>query len=101
MTELQLLKIFLTPSYVAEHNLSDELLEAYLELASNSISKWKGSENYDTTLYKNERVKIAQLNILKIGAEGQSSHSENGINRVYSYPDIEMEVLKNIPTILK
>lgn len=99
--ELALLKTLLTPDYVAQHNLSDEFLTLYLNLASNSITKWKGSENYDKDDYVFERVKIANLNILKIGAEGQSSHEENGIVRVYSDPVIEMEVLKTIPTIIK
>jgi len=101
VTELELLKTILTNDYITEHNLSDEYLTAYLTLASNSISKWKGSENYDFSKYLYERVEIAKLNILKVGAEGQSSHSENGINRVYSYPDIEIEVLKNIPRIIR
>jgi hypothetical protein len=101
MNELTILKNLLTQEYVTEKNLSDSFLELYLELASNSITKWKGSAKYNKDDYGYERVRLAQLNILKAGAEGQISHSENGITRVYSYPDIEMEVLKTIPTIIK
>lgn len=102
MTEsLALLKALLKSGYISEHKLSDRDLNAYLTLASNSIKRYTGCEEVDTEKYLVDIARIAQLNILKAGAEGQVGHSENGIVRTYTYPDIEMEVLKNIPTILK
>lgn len=98
---LSLLKTLLGKDYILEQKLTDEDLTAYLTLASNSIKRHIGCEEIDDTKYYVDLARIAQLNLLKAGAEGQIEHSENGIDRVYTYPDIEMEVLKNILTILK
>lgn len=98
---LSLLKILLGTTYISEHNLTDEDLTAYLTLASNSIKRYTGCSEVDADEYYVDIARIAQLNLLKAGAEGQIEHSENGIDRVYTYPDIEMEVLKNLFTIIK
>ena len=98
---LTLLKTLLTAKYIADHNLTDKYLEAYITLASKSITRHKGSEKYDENRYTVEMSRMAQLSILKIGAKGQIGHTENGIARVYLDPDAELEVLKSISTILK
>lgn len=98
---LSLLKTLLGTAYIAEHKLTDADLNAYLTLASNSIKRYTGCSEVDADKYYVDIARIAQLNLLKAGAEGQIEHSENGIDRVYTYPDIEMEVLKNLLTILK
>lgn len=101
MDSLAVLKILLTEKYISEKKLTDSYLETYLDLASNSIARHKGVEEIDEDKYIYEICRMAQLNILKVGAEGQRSHIENGIERIYSYPEIEREILKDISTTLK
>lgn len=98
---LDLLKALLRADFISEHELTDDDLNAYLSLASNSIKRYKGCTTLDEDEYYVDIARISQLNILKSGAEGQISHEENGVIRTYSHPEIEYEVLKNIPTTLK
>ena len=44
-------------------------------------------------------VQIAQALYLKAGAEGQSAHSENGINRSYSTDGIPQSLLQQLVPI--
>lgn len=47
-------------------------------------------------MYEHIQLQIAVELFSKMGAEGQTSHSENGINRTYESADISPSLLKRI-----
>ena len=57
---------------------------------------------YDTTVtevptrYETKQVEIAVYLYNKRGAEGQTSHSENGINRTYESADVPESLMRGI-----
>lgn len=72
-------------------DVSEELLILELELAADAIN---GIRSYEPTdigdvekQYRGVQVQLALAAYNKRGAEGQSSHSENGIARVYGSSD--------------
>lgn len=90
MTELEKLKILLNnPSD------SDDLLNLYLENASDIICDIRNSDIVEP-MYKNIQVRIAVELFNKNGAEGQTGHSENSINRTYESGDISPSLLSRI-----
>lgn len=79
---------------------SYEVLSTYLMLAGKKIiSK---AYPYATEVkevpaqYESLQIEIAAYMINKRGAEGQLSHSENGISRTYENADIPESMLKTI-----
>lgn len=48
------------------------------------------------TRYENTQIQIALELYSKMGAEGQTSHSENGISRSYEAADVSPSLLKRI-----
>lgn len=48
------------------------------------------------TRYQNLQVKIAVMLLNKRGAEGETAHNENGINRSYENGDIPDSMLKEV-----
>ena len=94
MTQLECLKIRIT------ENVSDEELEDLLESAKAVIlsrrfpfGEWP--EEIEPR-YKDLQVRIAVEMYSKQGAEGQLSHSENGISRTYSSASVSEELLREI-----
>ena len=57
---------------------------------------------YDTTVtevparYETKQVEIAVYLYNKRGAEGQTSHNENGINRTYESADVPESLMRGI-----
>lgn len=79
---------------------TDEVLSTYLKLAGSKIlSK---AYPYDDTVteipvkYEYLQIEIAAYMLNKRGAEGQTSHSENGISRTYENADIPASMLKAV-----
>lgn len=74
---------------------TDAELNEELKDAISAVNERRGFKPSSTVLFeqKYERliVKLALYSITKIGAEGETTHQENGINRIYSnagdYPD--------------
>lgn len=79
---------------------SDEVLLSYLTLAGRKIIN--RAYPYDDTVvevpvrYGYLQCEIATYLLNKRGAEGESSHSENGINRSYESADVPDSMLKDI-----
>jgi hypothetical protein len=84
---------------------SDDVLTSELEDAIAVVNERRGyvpspSSPYEVQ-YKSLIVKMALYAITKIGAEGETAHSENGISRVYAtagdYPeDLLNEIIPRI-----
>lgn len=77
---------------------SEEVLSTYLLLAGRKIIA--RAYPYDNTVtevpaqYDTLQCEIAAYMLNKRGAEGQTSHSENGISRSYENADIPSSMLK-------
>lgn len=79
---------------------SDEILSIYLTFAGSKILAKAYPYRNDITevplQYEHLQVEIAAYMLNKRGAEGQTSHSENGISRSYENADIPESMLKSI-----
>lgn len=75
-------------------NLSDSYLEVEIRLAIGAINRCRNFTPTDTKLFDSKYeyliIPMCVSSIAKIGAEGETSHNENGVNRAYesggSYP---------------
>ena len=78
----------------------DEILLSYLELAGRKILN--RAYPFDTDIkpipdkYATLQCEIATYMLNKRGAEGQTSHSENGINRAYESADVPESMLRMV-----
>jgi hypothetical protein len=79
---------------------TDEVLSAYLTLAGRKIIAKAYPYKPDVTevpaQYDYLQVEIATYMLNKRGAEGQTSHTENGVTRQYENADIPASMLKAI-----
>lgn len=79
---------------------SEEVLSTYLKLAGRKIINRAYPYNSDITevptQYDTLQCEIAAYMLNKRGAEGQTSHSENGISRNYENADVPSSMLKVI-----
>lgn len=77
---------------------SDEVLSTYLKLAGRKIINraypYDSSVTEVPTQYDTLQCEIAAYMLNKRGAEGQTSHSENGISRSYENAEIPSSMLK-------
>jgi len=95
MNQLQLLKEIL-----GNPTVSDLVLQFYLDRASDVICDIRNSD-YVEPKYVRVQLQIAVELFNKNGAEGQTSHGENGINRAYESGDISPSLLKQITPFAK
>lgn len=78
----------------------EEVVSAYLSLAGNKVCR--KAYPFDPTVtevpdqYAHVQVEIAVYLLNKRGAEGQTSHSENGISRSYEDGDVPPTLLREI-----
>lgn len=81
-------------------NQSDEVLLAYLSLAGQKVIRraypFKPEITIVPLIYEMNQIEIACYLLNKIGAEGEISHSENGINRTYESASVPESMLKDI-----
>lgn len=79
---------------------TDEVLSTYLDLAgSKIIAKAYPYQNDISEVpaqYAHLQVEIAAYMLNKRGAEGQTSHSENGVSRSYENGDVPPSMLKAV-----
>lgn len=79
---------------------SDDVLSTYLKLAGRKIIAraypYDSSVTEVPTQYDTLQCEIATYMLNKRGAEGQTSHSENGITRAYENADVPSSMLKVI-----
>ena len=79
---------------------SDEVLSTYLKLAGRKIIN--RAYPYDSSVtevpaqYDTLQCEIAAYMLNKRGAEGQTSHTENGITRQYENADVPYSMLKSV-----
>lgn len=95
MTQLEKLKLLLENPQV-----SDALLEFYLDNARDIICDLRNSTDIEVQ-YLNIQVKMAIEMFNKRGAEGQISHSENGISRMYEKADLSPSLLNQITPMVR
>jgi hypothetical protein len=101
-TQLERLKIHLEITDSSE----DALLRDILTSAKNAIlarrypyTEYPMDETGETILekrYEDLQIRIAVYLYNKRGAEGQTSHSENGINRTYESADVPESLMRGI-----
>ncbi len=79
---------------------SDEVLSVYLSFAGSKILAKAYPYQNDVTevpaQYAHLQVEIAAYMLNKRGAEGQTSHSENGVSRSYEKGDVPSSMLKAV-----
>lgn len=79
---------------------SDEVLSTYLTLAGGKILAKAYPYNSEVSevpaQYHYLQIEIAAYMLNKRGAEGQTSHSENGISRTYENADVPSSMLKSV-----
>lgn len=79
---------------------TEEVLSTYLSLAGRKIIAkaypYKDDVTEVPTKYDFLQVEIAAYMLNKRGAEGQTSHTENGITRQYENADVPASMLKAI-----
>lgn len=85
---------------ITEKDVSDTELEDILESAKAVIlSRRFPFGDYPTEIeerYKDLQIRIAVEMFNKQGAEGEISHSENGVSRTYSSASVSEELLREI-----
>lgn len=78
----------------------DSVLLSYLNIAGDAILNraypYDNSQTEVPIRYINTQVNIAIYLLNKRGAEGETSHNENGVNRSYGSADIHDDMLKNV-----
>ena len=84
---------------------SDEVLQALLDQAAGIVL----NKRYPFGIpegaavpeaYEHIQLQIAVELYSKMGAEGQTTHDENGVNRVYEAADVSPSILKRIMPII-
>lgn len=78
----------------------DEVLSTYLDFAGSKILAKAYPYQNDVTevpeQYSYLQVEIAAYMLNKRGAEGQTSHTENGVSRNYENGDVPASMLKAV-----
>ena len=95
MSQLEIIK-----GLVGNPTDEDEILLFCLGVASDIICDIRNSDKVEKK-YLNAQVSMAVEIYNKRGAEGQTSHTENDIRRVYERGDISQTVIRRITPIMK
>ena len=86
-------KLIMLKAIIGTTSLTDETLSVYLTLAGQKVLKKlygvRGIENREVPdQYATEQVELACNAVVKRGAEGQSSFTDNGVTRQYQSDDV-------------
>ena len=95
MTQLERLKIRITEKDINEQELEDILESAKAVILSRRFPFGEHPEDIEPK-YKDLQIRIAVEMFNKIGAEGETAHSENGVSRTYSSASVSEELLREI-----
>ena len=91
-------KIRLVESMTDEHD--HVLIRAYLDLAGEKVCRqaypYDESKTDVPLCYSGNQIAIAAYLLNKRGAEGETSHSENGTMRTYEDADIPASMLRDV-----
>lgn len=83
-----------------DNTVNTELLLAYLDIAEEKILNkcypYRVSEKELPEKYHALQIEIANYLLCKRGAEGETSHNENGISRTYESADVPDSMLKGV-----
>lgn len=98
--KLSNLKIMIEPD-----TASDALLVLLLDKAKEMILHRRYGAQYDLTLEVPTQYEYLQLDLVvemfsKRGAEGETSHSENGISRTYENGHVSTSLLKKVTPLV-
>lgn len=85
----------------------DDILSAYLDIAGDRILErmrpFGWNDDSDATVihevpakYQSTQLEIAAYLLNKRGAEGETAHNENGINRSYEAASVPPSMLKHV-----
>lgn len=96
MTQLNILKRRL----IINDTEQDELLEDLLSDAKSLICDIRNANDVEDQ-YKSVQVKIAVELYNRMGAEGQISHAENGISRIYEKGSVSHSLISQITPMAK
>ena len=94
MTQLERLKMKITEN-VTDVELEDLLESAKAVILSRRFPFGEVPDEIENR-YKDLQIRIAVEMFNKQGAEGQLSHSENGVSRTYSSAGVSEELLREI-----
>ena len=94
MTQLERLKIRITEN-ITDAELEDILESAKAVILSRRFPFTEWPEEIEAK-YKDLQIRIAVEMVAKRGAEGETSHSENGISRSYASASVSEDLLKEI-----
>ena len=89
---------------ISPDTASEELLTALLDQAGDIVLNRRypfGVPEWTEvpTAYEHIQLQIAMELFAKMGAEGQTQHQENGINRHYEAADVSPSLLKRITPV--
>ena len=94
MTQLERLKIRITEK-VSDMELEDILESAKAVILSRRFPFGEQPEEIEAK-YKDLQIRIAVEMFNKRGAEGETTHSENGVSRSYASANVSEDLLKEI-----
>ena len=94
MTQLERLRIRI-PENNSEAELEELLESAKAVILSRRFPFGEPPEEIENR-YKDLQIRIAVEMYNKLGVEGQTAHSENGISRSYSSASVSEELLREI-----
>lgn len=94
-------KIARLTALISPDTASDDLLEYLLEQAEGIVlnKRYPFGVPEGTTvppMYEHIQLRVAVELFTKMGAEGQTAHSENGVSRSYEAADVSPSLLKQI-----
>jgi hypothetical protein len=95
MTQLSRLRIRITEKDISDEELEDILESAKAVILSRRFPFGEYPEDIEPK-YKDLQIRIAIEMFNKIGAEGETAHSENGVSRTYSSANVSEELLREI-----
>ena len=98
MEQIIKFKSNLSPEELA--NINEATIIFLLDSAKDIICDIRDTEEVEQK-YLNLQVRIALELYNKMGIEGQTGHSENGISRSFSSADVSFEILDRITPVAK
>ena len=100
MSQLEKLKMYLDPAKTDWTEAEENQLTLLLDFAGDKILKARypfGTSITDVpVMFSNLQIRMAVDLYGKMGAEGQTSHSENGISRVWETADVSRSLLREV-----
>lgn len=94
--KLEKLKVLILPDTATDEILSFLLKQAEGVVLNKRYPFGAPSEATVPVVYEHIQIRIALEFFSKMGAEGQTAHSENGVSRTYEAADVSPSLLRQI-----